>query len=63
MTNFKVGGQRIYIFQTPSQDHVSESHTSGMFLHSLLPRGTPAIPLVTADYQMQSVNNEKGISK
>ena len=53
MTLFKVEGQRIYIFKTLSQDHVPESHTSVMFLHSPLPGGSPAIPLVRADYQVQ----------
>ena len=63
MTLFKVEGQRIYIFKTPSQDHVPESHTSVMFIHSPLSGGSPAIPLVRADYRIQSVNNDKHNSK
>ena len=63
MTPFKVERQRIYIFKTPGQDHVSESHTSVMFLHSPLPGGSPAISLVRADYRIQSVNNDKRNSK
>ena len=59
MTLFKVEGQRIYIFKTPSQDHVPESHTSVIFLCFPLPGGSPAIPLVRADYQKQSVNSDK----
>ena len=59
MTLFKVEGQKIYIFKTPSQDHVPESHTSVISIYSPLPWGSPAIPLVIANYRIETVNNDK----
>ena len=49
MSLFKVEGQGIYIFKSPSQDCVPESNTSVIFLQTPLLGGSPAIPLVRAD--------------
>ena len=49
MSLFKVEGQGIHIFKSPSQDCVPESNTSVIFLQTPLPGSSPAIPLVRAD--------------
>ena len=59
MTIFKVEGQGIYIFETPSQEYPPESHTNVMFLQTPLRGGSPAIPLVRTDYCYVHIVNSK----
>ena len=49
MSLFKVEGQGIYIFKSPSQDCIPESNASVIFLQTPLPGSSPAIPLVRAN--------------